>query len=116
MTPSLKAKTELFSQSNLVYQYECASCNEAYVGYTTRHLGVRVEEHHSRKTTAINRHYENCQNCRGTFDKKCFTVLYKSNKSKIFLETVEALFIYYKKLKLSDKDEFRSRQLRLKLF
>ena len=113
MTPSLKAKTELFNQSNLIYQYECASCNEAYVGYTTRHLGVRVEEHHSRKTTAINRHHQNCQ---GNFDKNCFKILYKSNKCRIFLEAVEALFIHYKKPKINDKDEFRSRQLRLKLF
>ena len=75
MTPSLQTKTELLSQSNLIYQYECASCNEAYVGYTTRHLGVRVEEHHSRKTTAINMHHQICQD---TFDKNCFTVLYKS--------------------------------------
>lgn len=51
-------------------------CNEAYIGYTTRHLGVRVEEHHARITTAIYRHDQICQ---GNFDKNCFIVLYKSN-------------------------------------
>ena len=113
MTPTLKPKTELCSQSNLIYQYECASCNEAYIGYTTRHLGVRVEEHHSRKTTAIYRHHQICQ---GNFDKNCFTILYKPNKGRVFLEAVEALFIHCKKPKINDKDEFRSRQLRFKLF
>ena len=113
ITPTLKPRTELFNQSNLIYQYECASCNEAYNGYTTRHLGVRVEEHHTRKTSAIYRHHQICE---GIFDKNGFTVLYKSNKGRIFLEAVEALYIHYKKPKLNDKDEFRSRQLRLKLF
>ena len=113
VTPTLKPRTELFNQSNLIYHYECASCKEAYIGYTTRHLGVRVEEHHTRKSTAIYRHH---QICAGTFDKNGFTILHKSNKSRVFLEAVEALFIHYKKPKINDKDEFRSRQLRLKLF
>ena len=113
MTPSLKAKTELFNQSNLIYQYECASCNEAYVGYTTRHLGVRVEEHHTRKTSSIWKHH---QECVGTFDRDAFTCLYKTNEGRMFLETVEVIFIHYKKPKLNEKDEFRCRQLRLKLF
>ena len=113
MTPSLKAKTELFNQSNLIYQYECASCSQAYVAYTTRHLGVRVEEHHTRKTSSIWKHHQECE---GTFDRDAFTCLYRTNKGRVFLETVEAIFIHYKKPKLNEKDEFRRGQLRLKLF
>ena len=114
LMPSLKSRTALCSQSNVIYQYECASCHEAYIGYTTRHLGVRIDEHAKKsKSKAIWRHH---QSCNGTFDKRNFNCLYKTNKSKIFLEIVEALFIRYKKPKINDKDEFRARQLRLKLF
>ena len=114
LMPSLKSRTALCSQSNVIYKYECASCHEAYIGYTTRHLCVRVYEHAKKsKSTAIWRHH---QSCNGTFYKKNFKCLYKTNKGRIFLEILEALFIHYKKPKINDKDEFRTRQLRLKLF
>ena len=105
MTPTLKPSTNLFNQSNLIYRYECAFCKEAYLGYTTRHLGVRAEEH-TRTTSSIWKHHQQCE---GIFDQNGFTCLYKTNKNRIFLETVEAIFIHYKKSKLNDKDEFRSR-------
>ena len=31
--------------SNVVYKFECGSCNASYIGLTTRHLPVRVSEH-----------------------------------------------------------------------
>ena len=105
MTLTLKPSTNLFNQSNLIYRYECAFCKEAYLGYTTRHLGVRAEEH-TRTTSSIWKHHQECE---GIFDQNGFTCLYKTNKNRIFLETVEAIFIHYKKSKLNDKDEFRSR-------
>ena len=62
---------------------------------------------------AIWRHH---QSCNGTFDKTNFKCLYKTNDGRIFLEILDALFIHYKKPKINDKDELRTRQLRLKLF
>ena len=80
MTPTLKPSTKLFNHANLIYQYECAFCKEAYLGYTTRHLGVRVEEH-AKKTSSIWKHHQVCE---GTFDRDAFTCLHKPNKSRIF--------------------------------
>ena len=111
ITPTLKPRTDLCNQSNVIYQYECALCSGAYVGYTTSHLGVRVEEHHTRKTSLIWKHHQECE---GAFDRAAFTCLYKSNKGRFF-ETMVETCIHYKKPKLDEKDEPRRRQLRLKL-
>ena len=49
-----------------VYKYTC-SCdsNVAYIGITTRHLGVRVEESlHSKKNSAVQKHINVCQSCK----------------------------------------------------
>ena len=49
--------------SNVVYKFTC-SCdtNITYTGMTTRHLGVRVEEHlHSKKDSAVQKHINVCQ-------------------------------------------------------
>ena len=40
--------------------------NVKYVGMTTRHLGVKVEEHlHSKKDSAVKKHTNVCQSCKG---------------------------------------------------
>ena len=41
-------------------RYECY-----HIGMTTRHLGVRVEEHlHSKKDSAVQKHTNVCQSCK----------------------------------------------------
>ena len=56
----------LYLISNVVYKFVC-SCdtNVTYIGMTTRHLGVRVEEHlHSKKDSAVQNHINVCQSCK----------------------------------------------------
>ena len=89
MTPSLKPRTALYNQANVIYEYECASCHEAYIGYTTRHLCVRVGEH-AKKSSAIWRHH---QSCNGTFDKNRFKCLYKKIKAESFWKLWKHYFI-----------------------
>lgn len=42
---TLKLSTKLFIETSLSYQQELTLCNEAYVMYMLRRLGVGVEEH-----------------------------------------------------------------------
>ena len=48
---------------NVVYKFSCSrDANISYIGMTTRHLGIRIEEHLHHKTTksAIRDHIETC--------------------------------------------------------
>ena len=61
----LKCPTPTHLISNVVYKFTC-SCdtNIAYIGMTTRHLGVREEEHlHSKKDSAVQKYINVCQSC-----------------------------------------------------
>ena len=89
----LKCPTPTHLISN-VYKFTC-SCdtNITYIGMTTRHLGVRVEEHlHSKKDSAVQKPINVCQSCKNNkhlFDnfsilKTCNTQLkYKNPRSVV---------------------------------
>ena len=113
----LKSKTERCNQSNLVYKFKCGFCIEApsYIGYTERLLSERLREHRKNGTTEVSEHLRQCG---GELDQENVEVLYKANKSKglMYIKTAEALFIRSEKPNLNNKDEFRARKLRLKLF
>ena len=113
----LKNKTDKYNQSNLVYQFKCGFCNEepTYIGYTERLLRERITEHGKNGNTEVSEHLRECG---GDINQESFKILYKINKNKglMHLRTAEALFIRSNKPSLNNKDEFRSRKLRLKLF
>ena len=61
----LKCSTPMHLISNALYRFTC-SCdtNITYIGMTTRHLGIRIEEHlHSKKDSAVQKHNNACQSC-----------------------------------------------------
>ena len=113
----LKSKTDKYNQSNLIYQFKCGFCNEepTYIGYTERLLRERITEHGKNGNTEVSEHLRECG---GGINQESFKILYKINKNKglMHLRTAEALFIRSNKPSLNNKDEFRSRKLRLKLF
>jgi hypothetical protein len=49
-------KPPLINQQCVVYNYICDLCDAEYVGYTSRHLYKRIEEH---RFTAIGKHLQN---------------------------------------------------------
>ena len=53
-------------RSHVVYNFTCASCNASYVGQTTRHFNVRVNEHLNKKSTpsGIFKHLGENSGCR----------------------------------------------------
>jgi len=58
--PSLKPPAEKRLRSGVVYKIECASCQAAYVGQTSRHLITRFKEHQT-PSSEVGRYMRTCQ-------------------------------------------------------
>ena len=50
-------KPPIVSRQCVVYQFKCDLCDTDYIGYTTRHLHQRTEEH---RATAVGAHVKGC--------------------------------------------------------
>ena len=48
-----ETKPSLVNQQCVVYEFKCNSCDTNYIGYTSRHLHLRIEEH---KYSVIGKH------------------------------------------------------------
>ena len=51
-----EGKPVVVSNQCVVYQFKCRLCDTDYIGYTTRHLHKRIEEHKSHWASAVGRH------------------------------------------------------------
>ena len=65
---SLKSKTPLILNSNVVYKFTCSrDVNVTYIGTSTRHLSIRAGEHLnvSRSSkSAMKKHIKKCSSCK----------------------------------------------------
>jgi len=66
---NLKCFSPSYLSSNVVYKYECMSesCTDSYIGFTTRHLFERVEEHTARERkgqSEVKDHLKTCLVCK----------------------------------------------------
>ena len=62
--------------SNVVYKFNCAECNSAYVGETSRHLSTRVREHlYTDKKSNVFKHLKSSGKCKKACNDSCFTIL-----------------------------------------
>ena len=61
----LKSPTRSTLFSNVVYQFTCAAkAHITYIGYTSRHLLTRAEEHTSKNTKShVRKHISECAGC-----------------------------------------------------
>ena len=101
--------------SNIVYEFTCPNCKVSYVGMTSRHLCTRIKEHqqNGENQTAIKEHTELCLG--QSASPEHFKILEKIERDIWHLSVTEALFIREKSPSLNTQDEFRSRQLRIKI-
>ena len=90
-------------------------CNVSYVGMTTRHLCTRVNEHrnYTGEEAAIKSHTEKCMGRGPSIDD--FVILKKIERDIMYLSVMEALFIREIRPELNTRDEFRGRELRIKI-
>ena len=91
-------KPPLINQQCVVYNYQCDLCNAEYVGYTSRHLWQRIDEH---RFSAIGKHLKNDHGLYNIDDlANNFSVLKKCN-GKLDCLIYEVLFIRKKKPSLN---------------
>ena len=82
-------------RSNVVYKFNCAEYNSAYVGETSRHLSTRVREHlYTDKNSNIFKHLKSSDKCKKACNDSCFTIL-DSASTYHQLKIKEALHIMW---------------------
>ena len=101
-------KPAVVSQQCVVYQFKCDLCDTDYIGYTTRHLHPRIEEH---RATAVGAHVKGCHGISNPELLKQFSVL-KKCQGKLDCLIREMLFIREKKPKLNTQSD----SIRAKVF
>jgi hypothetical protein len=110
--PSTKPPIEKIIRSGIVYQFTCPHCKMCYVGCTTRHLKIRADEHRTKKTQPVAKHAKNCSI---TPEYEDFEILASSSRSQDFLMTLEALWIRELNPQINTKDEYKTKELTIKL-
>ena len=109
--PSLKPAVEKMIRSGVVYQLQCPRCKACYVGETCRHMQTRFKEHLQR-AGPMKKHLAKCNT---TLTPKEVDILQQTARGEGFLLTLEALHIRERKPTINTKDEYRSRELTIKL-
>ena len=98
---SLKDRPLFSLKANVVYRFVCASCNASYVGETSRHLSVRINEHlNTDKSSHIFKHLRANQACKDQCNNNCFSVL-DTASSKYQLKIKEGMHIDWLKPSLN---------------
>ena len=93
-----------------MYQIDCPGCNASYVGQTCRHLTTRLME--PREANArVGSHFRECGLSADNIIAKIFDV--SPDRSKLL--TFEALHIATKNPALNNREEYRARELTLRL-
>lgn len=109
--PSLKPAVDKMFKSGVVYEITCPRCSACYVGQTSRHLTTRFNEHIN-KTGPMKTHTAECRTRLTSEDIK---ILQQTAKGEHFLLTLEALHIRERKPTINTKDEYRARELTIKV-
>ena len=108
--PSLKSKVVKLLTSRVVYRIQCPGCNSCYVGQTARHLTSRLTEH-KRRTSPLGAHFSDCKGDPKSVNSQILDSCLDTNK----LLTLEVLYIARLKPGLNQRDEYRSRELTVKM-
>ena len=109
--PSLKPPVEKMLKSGVVYHITCPRCQACYVGQTSRHLQTRFTEH-VRDSGPMKRHLSQC-NIKATSDN--VIMLHQTARGVIHLQTLEALYIREFNPSINTKDEYKRRELTIKV-
>ena len=109
--PSIKPPVEKLMKSGVVYNLTCPRCSACYVGQTSRHMQTRLKEHIQRDGP-MKTHLSQCDTILAEAD---VDILQSTSRGESFLLTLEALHIRERKPSINTKDEYRSRELSIKL-
>ena len=109
--PSLKTQSSTALRSRVVYKITCPGCGSCYVGCTTHHFTLRVQQHRV-KGRPIRKHFDECNE---KVTLKQAEILDSTIRNDKLLLALEALYIRELSPQLNTRDEYRSRKLTLKL-
>ena len=101
-------KPPIVNQQRVVYRYKCDLCDADYVGYTSRHLHQRIDEH---KRSVIGKHMREDHEEDASRIEGCFSILRKCQGKYEFL-LYEMLYIK----ELSPSLNTQSDSIRSKLY
>ena len=110
VSPSLKPSVEKEIRSGIVYKVKCPQA--CYVGCTTRHLITRCGEHRTKTKKTVAKHLKAC-NAKITCDD--FEILASTSRGQDYLKTLKALYIRQINPTINTKDEYRSKELTIKI-
>ena len=96
----------------MVYRLECWGFKSIYVGQTVRHLTTRIEEH-GKEDTPVGQHIRQCGSESGRAELKWKIIDQASSRIKLL--TLETMHIRKERPAINTRDEFRSRELPLRL-
>ena len=96
-----ETKPSLVNQQCVVYEFQCNSCDSNYIGYTSRHLHLCIEEH---KYSVIGKHLKDKYNQIPTNLHEQFTTL-KKCRGKFECLAYEMLLIRKKRLTLGTQND-----------
>ena len=112
--PSLKTSFARELRSKMVYKLTCSGCNSYYVCQTVRHLATRVDEH-CKSDYPVRQHLLNGNKEVGcTSELKSEIIDQTANTHKLL--TPGASHIWREWPRINTCNEFRSRELTLKLY
>ena len=100
-------------RSRVVYRLTFSGCNSTYVGQTVQHLATRADEHRKKDST-VGQHLLECKNDVGVTAELKSDIIDKTANTQKLLK-LEALHIWRERPRINTRDEFRSRELTLKL-
>ena len=109
---SLKPPVDKKIRSCIVYKFNCPRCGACYVGATTRHICIRLGEH-MKPSAAARKHFKACNANRITTED--VEVLASSSRKGEYLWTLEALYIRELRPAINTKDEWKRKELTIKI-
>ena len=104
-------KPAIVNTRKSIYKFSCSRCNASYVGYSTRHLCFRVNEHVSQQSSSVKQHINSHSL---SYIDNCFSILSKDS-SKYDLLIREALLISLHKPTLNKQGDSLCHSLHLSL-
>ena len=110
--PSLKSSFSSELKSKMGYSFECCGSKSIYVGQTVRYLTARIEEHR-KEDTPVGQHIRQwgIESGKSEFNWK----IINQASSSIKLLSLEALHIRKESPAINTRNEFKRRELTLRL-
>ena len=91
-------------RNHVVYQLECQTCHQKYIGSTIRPLYIRVREHYTQNTSSVYKHLYSCQHNQTNYTM--ITTIIGHHHEDINLRFLEHILIKQRSPTLNSQTDF----------